>query len=208
MATITVKCNPGKVVKGLDTFKKGVIRNLITIARKYLRMGVQDLKIKHMSGPTSPTSVKSLTGALKRSVHIIEPTLTGQKITGGITIGDKDTPYVRVHVGSPRGKETVIKAAPGKALAVPTKFAMTAKGKPRGKPLDPIWGITFIASNMIWGYQRGTKREYAHPKPLFILKKSVVERTRIDPKEDFVKVILPPLRKELKMLVKTSRSAG
>ena len=203
MATITVKCDPGKVIKGIDNLKKGVVRNLLNLTRKYLRMGADILKTRHMSG-TSPTSVATMTGKLKRSVKVIEPEISGDKITGGISIGDSSTPYARVHVGSPRGKTTTIKASPGKALAIPTKFAKTARGVPRGKPLDPIWGITFIAQNMIWGYKRGTKREYVQPKPLFILTQVVRQRTRIDPKEDVVKVILPPLRQELKMLVRAS----
>jgi hypothetical protein len=61
---------------------------------------------------------------------------------------------------------------------------------------------------MIFGYKRGTKRKYANPVPLFILKRSVKIQSRVDPREDFIKVILPGMMKEIRQIVRASKKVG
>jgi hypothetical protein len=146
-------------------------------------------------------------------MYVIEGRLEGNKIIGGIAIGQSSVPYTKVHVNRPRGKETIIRPVNKTFLTVPTDYAKTAAGRPRGpaykggKP-NPIWGITFIAGGMIFGYKRGTKRKYANPVPLFILKRSVKIQSRVDPREDFIKVILPGMMKEIRQIVRASKKVG
>ena len=219
MANFTIKCNPNKVTKELDNSQKKIVQNLREIVTKYLKVGETLLKSKmsdsYSGGArTAPGSVAHISGKLIKSVRIIPPQVTITEVKGGIAIGDTTTPYAKVLIGSPRGKATTITPKNAKALAIPTKFARTAKGVPRGPAAidgvpNPIWGITFIANSMIFGYQRGTKRQYARPVPLFILKKSVVVKTKIDPKVDVINIIVPQIRTEVRKLIKTSgKTAG
>ena len=214
MANFTIKCNPNRVTKELDNSQKKIVQNLREIVTKYLKVGETLLKSKMSASysggaRTAPGSVAHISGKLIKSVRIIPPQVTITEVKGGIAIGGTTIPYAKVLIGSPRGKATTITPKNAKALAIPTKFARTAKGVPRGGPLDPIWGITFIANSMIFGYQRGTKRQYARPVPLFILKKSVVVKTKIDPKVDVINIIVPQIRTEVRKLIKTSgKTAG
>lgn len=207
---ITVTSDATKAVAGLNRLGGRLMRGALNIALRHLRAGAQKFKREHFSGPTSPTSVRSLSGRLRSSIYVIEPKIEGNKlVVGGISIGQGSIPYTRVHVGSPRGQITEIVPKKAKALTIPTRFAKTSAGRPRGpafkggKP-NPIWGITFIAGGMIFGYSRGTKRKYANPVPLFILKKQVSIPSRVDPREDFIKVVLPGIKKDLRQLVRTA----
>lgn len=219
MANFTIKCDPNRVTKELDNTQKMVVRNLLEITAKYLKVGSEILKSKmsdaYSGGArTASGSIAEISGNLKKSVRVIPPQVTTNEVRGSIAIGDSSTPYAGALIGSPRGKATVITPKNAKALAIPTKFARTSKGVPRGPAYlggvpNPIWGITFVANNMIFGYQRGTTRKYAQPVPLFILKKSIVVKTKIDPKEDVVNVIIPQIRAEVRKLIKSgSRTTG
>jgi hypothetical protein len=208
MANFTLKCDPNRVTKELDNTQKMVVRNLLEIVTRNLTQGAELLKSKmkeSYSGGTrtAPGSLAEISGKLIRSVRVVPPQVTTDTVKGNIAVGDHSTPYAGVLIGSPRGKETEITPKNAKALAIPTKFARTSKGVPRGGPLDPMWGITFIANNMIFGYQRGTSRQYAKPVPLFILKKSVVVKTKIDLKEDVLNIIIPQIRTEVRKLFKS-----
>jgi hypothetical protein len=98
-------------------------------------------------------------------------------------------------------------------LAIPTDFAKTPAGVAKGGPLDPIWGPTFINKGVIFGYQGGQRgttegvRQRAaagqtvkkgESIPLFILKKSVVVKRRIDPHIDLVLWARPKFLADLK----------
>ena len=210
---ITITSDPTKAIKGLSNLKGTLVRGILNIALRHFRAGAQKFKRKHFRGPTSPTSVRSLSGRLLNSVVVIEPRFENNKITGGISVGQEAVPYTKVHVNSPRGKITTIKPVKAKALTIPTDFAKTSAGRPRGPAFiggrpNPIWGVTFVAGGMIFGYKRGTKRKYANPVPLFILKKQVKIPSRVDPKEDFIKVVLPDMMKEIRQLVRTSTKVG
>jgi hypothetical protein len=57
----------------------------------------------------------------------------------------------------------------------------------RGGPLDGIWGQTFIAKGVIFGFSGGTKASASKvPIPLFALKRSVSIPRRVDPKADLI----------------------
>lgn len=210
MSFITVKCDAGKVIKNLDNLGKGLQINILALVRKHLERGAARLKAEHFR-TQSDTSVAYRTGKLFRSVKVVPPAIVEGGITGGITIGDASTPYTKIHAGSPRGSKRTVKVKNKPFLTIPTDFAKTAGGVPRGpwylggKP-NPIWGITFVRKGIVFGYMRGTARKYAKPVPLFILRKEVTHKTRVDPIVDARKAILPALRDDLKLIVKFSKA--
>jgi len=206
---ITVTSDATKAVEGLHKLGGRLIRGALNVALRHLRAGVPKFKKEHFSGPTSPTSVRALSGRLRSSIYVIEPRIEGNKIVGGVSVGSGSIPYSSVHLRRPRGEITEITPVKKQFLTIPTDFAKTPAGRPRGPAYkggrpNPIWGVTFIAGGMIFGYKRGTKRKYANPVPLFILRKKVEVPSRVDPKEDFIKIVLPGMMKELRQLVRTA----
>ncbi len=167
---------------------------------------------EHLSGPTGSSSVSRRTGGLARSVEARKPEVSGTKISGGISLSQK---YAPVHIG-PRGSRVTIRPRSKRFLAIPTDFAKTAAGVPKGPPLSPIWGPTFIAKGVIFGYAAGAggssegsrQRRAAGEKigkqsiiPLFILKSQVVVPRRIDPQADLLAKIKPGFYEDLKKVM-------
>ena len=90
-----------------------------------------------------------------------------------------------------------------KFLAIPLAAAKTAAGVPRGRPLDGIWGPTFIAQGVIFGFSGGTKgTQSVKPIPLFALKRSVVVPRRVDPKKHLLDWVKPAFVQDLSQVVK------
>lgn len=187
---ITVKVQGlSKALKSLDQFQYRTILALKRAVKMASEAGARKLKQAHMSG-RGPTSVARISGALKKSV-IVEPVVvSAHNIKGGLSFG-KGVPHAITHIRSPRGKKLTIKAKNRTFLAIPSKFARTPAGKPRGGPTDPIWGDTFQMQHIIWGFRRGTARQYAKPVPLFYLKREVKVPSRIDPEVDVVNYLRP-----------------
>ena len=203
---ITLSLDPSGVIDSLDKYQKNVIRNMVGLVRSYIKKAELKLKTQHMSG-RGTNSVGVVTGKLRRSVKSIPPVFIGDEILGGINIGNAETPYADTHIGV-RGSTVTITPKTKMALAIPLPLARTAGGVPRGGPRDPIWGATFIMQGIIWGFQRGTKREYARPMPLFALKQSVVVRRRIDPDVDIVQFFKPQMEAEAKQILESASVVG
>ena len=165
-------------LKRVDKLKLTALNaTLILLKRKVIS--------QHLSGPTGPTSVRRQSGTLKKSIQTTKATLKRGRFGGGsraVAIFRFNTEYAGVHIGK-RGKRTKIRPKRGQFLAIPTKFARAASGKPLGGPRDPRWGRTFVAHDIIWGTRAGTKR----PRPLFVLRDSVIVPQRVDIKQDIVK---------------------
>ena len=166
-----------------DNIEPGVLK---VIERHSTRMW--NLILKQMRGGTSDTSVAKRTGALGRSVVTVTPQVSGDRIAGGISVGEV---YGPIHIG-PRGTSQEIRPTKAQFLAIPLDAAKTGAGVARGKPRDALWGPTFIAKSkagnlIIFGYSGGTKASKSDTSiPLFVLKKSVVIPRRIDPDEDLL----------------------
>ena len=168
--------------------------------------------IDKMRGGTSSNTIGRRTGELVSSTQPMPTTSGGGRTVGGVVVGAK---YAGVHIG-PRGSTQTIRPTSKQFLAIPTDFAKTAAGVAKGRPLDPIWGPTFIAKGVIFGYVGGQKaapegvrqRRAAGEKmakqqiiPLFILKSQVVVPRRIDMQLDALDVIKPEFLSDLNAAV-------
>lgn len=140
---------------------------------------------KHLSGPTGSSSVRRQSGKLKKSITTTKAVLQRGRFGGGtkaVAIFRFNSEYAGIHIGK-RGRRTKIRPVRAQFLAIPTKFARSSSGRPLGPPRDPRWGRTFVAHDIIWGTRAGTKK----PRPLFVLRDSVIVPQRIDVKKDIVK---------------------
>jgi hypothetical protein len=140
---------------------------------------------QHLRGPTGVSSVRRQSGRLIKSLQISKAKLERRRFLGGsraVAIFRFNSEYAGVHIGK-RGKRKKIRPKSAQFLAIPTKFARSSSGRPLGSPRDPRWGRTFVAHDIIWGTRAGTKR----PRPLFVLRDSVIVPQRIDVKKDIVK---------------------
>ena len=150
---------------------------------------------EHLSGPTSSSSVSRRTKGLAGSVRPLAGSVSGNTVSGGMAIGQK---YAGVHIG-PRGTSVTITPKSKRFLAIPLQAAKTAGGVARGGPLSGIWGPTFIAKGIIFGYSGGTKGSTRKsPIPLFVLKRSVVVPRRVDPNKDLLAKVRPQFIADLK----------
>ncbi|MBU4356587.1 MAG: hypothetical protein KJ822_14795, partial [Proteobacteria bacterium] len=110
--------------------------------------------------------------------------------------------YAWIHIG-PAGSQVTIRPKNKKFLAIPLAAAKTAAGVARGGPLSGIWGPTFIAKGIIFGFSGGTKTTQSKtPIPLFVLKRSVVVPRRIHPKEHLLDWAKPKFLADLSQIVK------
>ena len=166
-------------LKQIDKLKVTALnKTLIELKRKVIS--------EHLKGPTATKSVRRQSGNLIKSIHISKARLKrgffGFGASRAVATFRFTSEYAGIHIGK-RGKRTKIRPKRSQFLAIPTKFARSASGKPLGSPRDPRWGRTFVAHDIIWGTRAGTKR----PRPLFVLRDSVIVPQRIDIKKDIVK---------------------
>ena len=180
----------------------GLEARVVQVVNKHAAQVWRNL-IDKMRGGTSADTLGRRTGELVSSTRPLPTESGGGTVTGGVVVGAK---YAVVHIG-PRGSTFTIRPKSKQFLAIPTDFAKTASGVAKGAPRDPIWGPTFIAKGIIFGYVGGQK---AAPEgvrqrraagetmtkqqiiPLFILKSQVVVPRRIDMQLD----VLDPIRPE------------
>jgi hypothetical protein len=187
-------------IASLTALEKNLVKQVEGVLNKTLASVVRKLQTQHLTGGTTDNTLGKRSGTLSREIiptpahtEAATPTL----ITAAVHAGVK---YAGVHFG-PRGTAVTITPKNKQFLAIPTDFAKTPVGVAKGGPLDPIWGPTFINKGVIFGYhggQRGVtggtrQRNTAGQAmkkgeiiPLFILKKSVVVKRRIDPHIDLV----------------------
>lgn len=165
-------------LKQIDKLKVTALnKTLILLKRKVIT--------EHLSGPTGSSTVRRQSGKLKKSIQISKATLQRGRFGGSsraVAIFRFNSEYAGIHIGK-RGSRTKIRPKRAKFLAIPTKFARSSTGRPLGSPRDPRWGRTFVAHDIIWGTPKGRK----NPRPLFVLRDSVIVPQRIDIKKDIVK---------------------
>jgi len=153
---------------------------------------------RHLTGGTSADRLGRRTGTMARGTRPIPVKMEGSKVTGGLSFGVK---YAWTHVG-PSGSKVTIKPTNKKFLAIPLAAAKTAAGVARGGPLSGIWGPTFIAKGIIFGFSGGTKGTQSKtPIPLFVLKRSVVVPRRLHPKEHMLDWAKPKFMADLSKIV-------
>lgn len=171
------------------------ISRLISGCKDIVSLNSRNLKtrlcMEHLQGGTTDTRLKKRSTRAQSSVSVKPTTFDGKIIQGGIGIGAK---YLKTHIVTSDGKTSiVIKAKPGKSLAIPLPAAMTPAGVPKGKPRDEsVFGnMNMIAlrsrksSKMIlYGqlkYQKGKRAGSSQTKllPLFLLTKKVTIKKRI-----------------------------
>jgi hypothetical protein len=182
-------------IKSLEQIELGIIGKAMKALNATNAKLQRKLINQHLSGP-GENSLARRSGSLARSIRP-EPAMP----EGGTLISAKlyaGAIYAKSHFG-PRGSSITIRPTKKQYLAIPLSAAKTAAGVARGGPLDGIWGKTFIAKGIIFGYSGGTKASRsAEPIPLFVLKKSVVIKRRIDPKMDMIQWAKPVFTEELK----------
>jgi hypothetical protein len=131
-------------------------------------------------GGTGADSLGRRTRQLSGSTRASRVEISGNLVRGGVEVGAK---YAVVHIG-PKGTMFEIRPKNAQFLAIPLDAAKTAAGVARGRPRDSIWGPTFIAKGIIFGFSGGTKKSTGtKPIPLFVLKRSVQVPRRIDPQD-------------------------
>lgn len=181
---------------------------------------------QHLRGPMSSTAVdkKSMRKSQGIFTKYYKAEFEGLMVS---TLIRSPIPWAGVHIG-PRGSSTTVSAKSG-FLAIPTDFAKQASttrwGGQRG-PKDQIWGPTKVYHGIVWGLYGGwsfiasgrvgkgassegmKQRRAAGEKftkgqdlPLFILKKSIVIRRRVDPQVDVIDWIKPQYFEDLKKSV-------
>lgn len=171
------------------------------------------LREQRLTGGTSDTQLGVRSGQLRGSVRIIGAHEEGTSIKAGVSVG---TVYARVHVG-PKGQQTTIRPKHGQYLAIPLEAAKTAAGVARGSPRYGPWTETFVARSkkgnlIIFGKKlsyQGVKVGGVRVKglairrvgqniiPLFVLKREVTIKARIDP-FDALRHIAPKLMSDLR----------
>ena len=203
---------PKDPIATLEALEKSLVDKVVGVMNRTLAQMVRKLQTQHLTGGTTETALGKRSGTLSREI-IPTPahSVMGASalITATIHAGVK---YAAVHFG-PRGTAVTIRPKNKQFLAIPTDFAKTPAGVAKGGPLDPIWGPTFIAKGVIFGYQGGQRgvsegvRQRAAAGqavkkgeiiPLFILKKSVVVKRRIDPHIDLILWVRPQFLADLK----------
>jgi hypothetical protein len=176
---------PRQEAKRLRARLKQIDRLKVTALNATLVLLKRKVISEHLKGPTGATSVRRQSGSLVKSIKTSKARLERGRFGGGsqaVAIFRFNSEYAGVHIGK-RGRRTKIRPKRAQFLAIPTKFARSSSGRPLGSPRDPRWGRTFVAHDIIWGTRAGTKR----PKPLFVLRDSVIVPQRIDTKKDIVK---------------------
>jgi hypothetical protein len=199
-------------IESLTALEKNLMKQVAGVLNKTLASVVRKLQTQHLTGGTTDSALGKRSGTLSREIiptpaqaEAAAPTL----ITAAVHAGVK---YAAVHFG-PRGTAVTITPKNKQFLAIPTDFAKTPAGVAKGGPLDSIWGPTFINKGVIFGYHGGQKgttegvRQRAAAGqtvkkgeiiPLFILKKSVVVKRRIDPHIDLILWAKPKFLADLK----------
>jgi hypothetical protein len=190
---------PKDPVKSLDQIIKGLAPKVKKVVDHHSKRLWDHTVSRHLAGGTGSDRLARRSGTLARSTRPVKARLEGSKVTGGLAFGAK---YAGVHIG-PGGSQVTIRPKNKKFLAIPLPAAKTAAGVPRGRPLDGIWGPTFISKGVIFGFSGGTKgTQSATPIPLFVLKKSVVVPRRVDPKKHLLDWVKPAFVQDLSQVVK------
>ena len=185
-------------IQTLDRIVSQLESRVMDVVNKHSKKLWRITVSEHMAGPTGSSSVEKRTGKLARSVRAIPAYTQGGRVIGGEMIGEK---YGRVHIG-PRGSTFIIRPKNRQFLTIPLDAAKTGAGVARAGATSSIWGPTFIAKGIIFGYSGGTKGTASKsPIPLFVLKRQVVVPRRIDPNLDLLAKVKPDFIADLKKVV-------
>jgi hypothetical protein len=186
-------------VTSLGQIIKGLVPKVMKVVQEHSKRLWDHTVSRHLTGGTAADRLGRRTGALARSTRPLPVQMVGSKVTGGLAFGAE---YAGVHIG-PAGSQVTIRPKNKKFLAIPLAAAKTAAGVARGGPLDGIWGPTFIAKGIIFGFSGGTKgTQNKTPIPLFVLKRSVVVPRRVHPKEHLLDWAKPQFMADLSKIVK------
>ena len=186
-------------ITSLDQIIKGLVPKVMKVVQEHSKRLWDHTVSRHLTGGTASDRLGRRTGTLARSTRPLQVRLEGSKVTGGLAFGAE---YAGVHIG-PAGSQVTIRPKNKKFLAIPLAAAKTAAGVARGGPLSGIWGPTFIAKGIIFGFSGGTKAsKSAKPIPLFVLKRSVVVPRRVHPKEHLLDWAKPKFMADLSQIVK------
>jgi hypothetical protein len=179
------KRTPKQEARLLKTRKKRILKLQVTALDATLKILKRKVINEHLKGPTGAKTIRRQSGELIKSIQLGKARLERGRFLGGsraVAIFRFNSKYAGIHIGK-RGTRTKIRPKRAQFLAIPTKFARARNGRPLGPPRDPRWGRTFVAHDIIWGTRAGTKS----PRPLFVLRDSVIVPRRVDVKKDIVK---------------------
>lgn len=150
---------------------------------------VSRIRQEDLSGPTSSKSVSARSGKLRQNVKVKRAVVTATGVEAGVTAG---TAYARVHIGR-RGRKTVIRPKNVRWLTIPLEAAKTKAGVARGSARSGVFGETFVmktkANNLLIMGKRvrqsgkSAGKTFGNLVPLFVLKKKVVIKARVDPRQ-------------------------
>lgn len=179
--------------------KKWGFKSVVRAARKVMNyhtvLLVSEIRTEDLSGPTTKKTVSARSGRLRQNIKAKRARVIGRaSIQAGVTAG---TAYAGVHIGR-RGKRTTIRPKNAQYLTIPLDAAKTKAGVARGSARSGVFGETFVvkskAGNLIIMGKRKRQRgksagqTFGNVVPLFVLKKKVVIRARVDPRKRTKKV--------------------
>lgn len=187
--------------------KKWGVKSVIRATKKVLTLHsvilVSELRQDYLSGPTTPRSVSARSGKLRQNIKVKRAVLVSQTtIQAGVTAG---TAYAGVHIGK-RGKRTTIRPKNAQYLTIPLDAAKTKAGVARGSARSGVFGKTFVMKSkkgnlLIMGQRvrqsgKSAGETFGKVVPLFVLKKKVVVKARVDPRK-IVKVAVRMIPRDI-----------
>lgn len=144
------------------------------------------IKRRFLSGTqTGPKKLAKRSGALFNATVVGKSTRTANEVSTNVDVRKR---YASLHIGI-AGRANFIRPKKSKALAIPLRAARDARGVPKGGPLSPQFQPSFISGGVI--YKRDPTNA-ASVTPLFILKNSVIVRTRISLENDIQRPAVKP----------------
>ena len=190
---ITITSNAKSVEQLFKIYPKEMAKRTVPMLTKYGNIFLNLFRRRRLTGGTTPTRLAVRTGALRRSFG---------KVVLGSTYRDlrlivyTSSPYAKVHEGQGGGRKLLIRAKPGKALAIPLDAATTAAGvarwpSPRSPGAPPMHIIQLLR-----GKGHALLVNSISGEPLFLLVKSVRIPPRLgleDEMEGFMPVMVDAL---------------
>lgn len=190
---IKVEVDVSKLNRMSRATKSEIMQALLDVFGAEGKNMVRYMRSRYLTGGTSSTRLRSRSGDLVRS---LQPLLqkVGTTVTTGVRVGarGKARAYASVHMAK-RGTVTTISAKRTQYLAIPLGPVLDQRGVARGGPRD--YTDTFVIRS-----RRGNllivQKSGDGITPLFLLRKSVRIKARVDP-EVVAQAMVPKIIRSL-----------
>ena len=187
----TVTSNVKEIEKLFLMFPKETAKVAKAALAKWGNFYLNTLLVERLTGGTSNDRLAVRSGALRRS---FKKKVIGNNFDNLALIVSSGLPYAKVQEGHEDGSPWLIKAKPGKALAIPLDAAKTASGVAKyPSPTSPgVPPLVLIPVGRAVGKGRAVLFDRNEWEPMFLLVKSVEIPPRLGAAET-AKKLLPYL---------------